>query len=75
MTDTAEVRHRFLHHAPSKPEVAENHSYVRREIGNLAEDLAEWLPEGREKALVLAKLEEAMFWANASIARNQTDGS
>jgi hypothetical protein len=32
-------------------------------------DLLDLLPPGREKALVLTNLEQAMFWANAAIAR------
>lgn len=27
-------------------------------------------PDSREKSLALTKIEEALFWANASIARN-----
>jgi hypothetical protein len=42
---------------------------VRDECQALAEFMNEVLPEGREKSLVLTKIEETMFWANAAIAR------
>lgn len=41
----------------------------------LAVTVAQMAPEGREQALALTKIEEAVFWANAGIAREEpTDG-
>jgi hypothetical protein len=48
---------------------------VRMRIKDLAEDLEAFVPDGREKALVMTHLEEAMFWANAGIAREDPDTS
>lgn len=39
----------------------------------LAELFNALCPESREKHLAITKLEEAMFWANASIARSSND--
>ncbi len=36
--------------------------------------VAQVVPEGREHSLALTKIEEAMFWANAGIAREGSDG-
>lgn len=33
--------------------------------------IAEFTPTSREQELALTKLEEAIMWANASIARNE----
>lgn len=46
------------------------HEQVRSEFLELAQALADRLPEGRELSLCITNLEEAMFWANAAIARN-----
>lgn len=54
------------------------HSIIRQKCYELALELNEMLPDGREKSLVVTKIEEAMFWANAAIARDSTkvnDGS
>ena len=42
---------------------------VRDECLATARHIVRNVPEGREKALALTALEEAMFWANAGIAR------
>ena len=45
------------------------HGSVRAACLELAHQLNDDLPEGREKSVAITKLEEAMFWANAAIAR------
>lgn len=46
----------------------------RDQVCTKAKHLASWInervPDSREKSLAITKLEEAMFWANAAIARN-----
>lgn len=58
----------FNYHRPDEQAV-KDHQMVRDECKDLAE-LFDSLPAGREKALAMTKLEEAMFWANAAIARD-----
>ena len=45
-------------------------SSVRAACRDLGHQFNSDLPPGREKELAITKLEEAMFWANAAIARN-----
>lgn len=66
--DANDICNRFQYHKPDEAR-AERHEVVRDSFGELAEFLNEILPEGREKSTVVTKLEEAMFWANAAIAR------
>lgn len=64
-----ELHNRFKYHAPDSDKVL-LHEDVREFFGNLAVTMNRILPEGREKALVMTKLEEGMMWSNAAIARN-----
>lgn len=61
---------RFAYHPANTTRRVAGHELVRRECHALAELLTQKLPSGRELALAITKLEEAMFWANASIARD-----
>jgi hypothetical protein len=42
---------------------------IRDLAWRLATEVATSVPAGREQSLALTKIEEAMFWANAGIAR------
>lgn len=66
----SDMEHRFGFHAATTEEKRMEHTSVRSACLTLAEKLHDSLPAGRESALAITKLEEAMFWANAAIARN-----
>jgi hypothetical protein len=66
---TEGLHHRFAYHPPKDDSVKARHAGIRAGAWELAEEWDGLLPEGREKALAMTKLEEAMFWANAAIAR------
>jgi hypothetical protein len=67
--DQAEIDRRFDYHAPDAGKKV-LHETARSQAKATAEEWAEMLPESREKSLALTALEEALFWANAAIARN-----
>jgi hypothetical protein len=64
-----DLQNRFDYHKPNAKKVLE-HETVRMQVKSLAAEWDHSLPVGREQALALTKLEEAMFWANAAIARS-----
>ncbi len=63
-----ELDNRFTYHAPKvgQPEI---YTRLRDKAKELAVLLNEVCPESREKALAFTQLEDAVFWANAGIAR------
>ena len=68
---TNDIENRFAYHPPKTSDTANAHDLVRGQVKTLAHYWDGNLPGGREKALAITKLEEALFWANAAIARNQ----
>ena len=68
------LENRFTYHAPRTNERAAQHDLVRKRVLDVATLFQEILPLGRELSLALTKLEEAMFWGNAALAR-QKDGA
>ena len=73
MMDVADITHRFAFHAAPNQEKRNDHASVRIACARLAHELNKRLPDGREKVIVMARLEEAMFWANAALARDTGD--
>lgn len=71
MSTTPDLPNRFKYHPPLTDEVKIAHETVRSQFFVMATRLDLALPDGREKALAITKIEEAMFWANAAIARHQ----
>lgn len=69
--DVTDLENRFTFHPADTYERKDSHAAVRARCLYLAKAFNEELPEGREKALVMTKLEEVMFWANAAVARQE----
>jgi hypothetical protein len=67
-----DINHRFSYHAPKlgQPEI---YQAIRDQAKGLALMATVNCPDGREKSLAITKLEEFVFWANASIARSKED--
>lgn len=60
----------YTYHAP-KGDQQERYEDIREKARELAELIERCCPDSREKSLEHTKLEEAVMWANASIARNE----
>lgn len=61
----------FTYHAPIKDQPL-RYQHLRSAARNLAVDILRYTPKSREQSLALTHLEDAIFWANASIARNES---
>lgn len=68
-----DIENRFGYHPPG-PQRALDHEDARALCKSLAYTLSGLLPDSREKSLTLTKIEEAMFWANAALARIDKNG-
>lgn len=72
--DRLELDDRFEHHPPTGDRIVTVHEELRSAARALARRIEELCPDGREKSTAVAKTEEAMFWANAAVARKQETG-
>lgn len=61
---------RFTYHRPVDDQ-SERYERIRSEAYRLGIILNENCPQSRELSLAMTKLEEAVMWANAAIARNE----
>ena len=63
-----DILHRVAYREPNRDRL-NRHESVRAYARDMMSHLADVCPHGRELSLAFTKLEEAMFWANAAIAR------
>lgn len=66
----ADVDNRFTYHPP-KEDQSVRYNILRNQARSLAMDILTSTPVSREQSLALTHLEEAIFYANAAIARNE----
>lgn len=65
-----QIENNFTYHAP-KDEQPKKYEEIRLNGKTLAYSIELMCPNSREKSLAMTKLEEAVMWANAAIARNE----
>lgn len=63
-----DLNNRFTYHKPKEGQ-PEKYEKLRTAAKSLAWDICESCPDSRERSLALTNLEQAIMWANASIAR------
>ena len=68
MIDNKELTNRLTYHAPKEIQLS-MYEEIRGEARLFADCILSLTPESREQALAITKLEEAVMWANAAIAR------
>lgn len=65
-----DIDNNFTYHAPNGDQQMRYQS-IREIAKGLAMFIDDHCPDSREKSLAMTKLEEAVMWANAAIARNE----
>jgi hypothetical protein len=69
MTLHAEIDHRMTFHPVTGPAQAESYQKIREAGRVFAHLVADLTPYSREQSTAISKIDEAIMWANASIAR------
>lgn len=65
----AEIEKIFSYHTPREDQSL-RYDTIRYKAKMFAAYINEYCPDSREKSFAITKLEEAVMWANAAIARN-----
>lgn len=67
-----QIQNTFTYHKPFGDQ-PQRYEQIRADAKVLALTIQECCPESREKSLALTNLQQAVMWANASIAINETE--
>ena len=70
MPNIPDIENRFTYHAPKEGQ-PKKYEALRSEAKDFAYMIELACPDSRERSLALTKLEEAVMWANAAIARHE----
>ncbi len=62
----------FVHHSPTSEQI-QKYDTIRSKFKEVAKLIVKTCPESREKTEAMINLEQAMFWANASVARAEKE--
>lgn len=65
-----QIENNFKYHSP-KDDQPERYPILRDAGKDLAYKIITLTPPSREQSLALTNLEQAIFWANAAVARNE----
>lgn len=68
----AQIENNFQYHKPIGDQ-QERYGELRQKARELAFTIQALCPESREKSVAFTNLEQAVMWANASIARNEKE--
>lgn len=71
MSKLAQLDHNLTNHPPTSDEVIGHMEHIRSVAKGFGYAIMASVPESREQSLALTKLEEAVMWAIAGVARNQ----
>jgi len=66
-----DLENMFKYHAPTEDQVF-RYGVLRDEAKLFAYAILEYAPESAERTLAIRKVQEAVMWANASIALNES---
>jgi hypothetical protein len=69
MSGIDDLKNRFGYHQPPDEVAVKKHQAIRQRMYETALVVVDSTPSGREQSLAITKLEEAMMWSNAAIAR------
>lgn len=70
MITQQDLDNRFTYHPPQGSQ-QNRYVLIRDHAKELAEFIVSNTPDSREQSLAITNLEQAIFWANAAIARNE----
>lgn len=65
-----QIENNFSYHSPKEGQPAK-YEAIRAKAKELAVLIDKQTPKSREQSLAMTNLEQAVFWANAAVARNE----